>query len=46
MQPGGFVLALLLSCKSHLYVRVYQNSMDGLFNFTPFLIFVFKINQK
>jgi len=46
MQPGGFLLALLLSCKTHFYVRVYQNCMDGLFNFTPFLIFVFKINQK
>jgi len=46
MQPGGFLLALLLSCKTHYSVRVYQNSMDGLINFTPFLIFVFKINQK
>ena len=46
MQPGGFLLALLLSCKTHLNVRVYQNSMEGLFNFIPFLIFVFKIKQK
>ena len=46
MQPGGFLLALLLSCKTHFYVRVYQNSMDGLFNFIPFLIFVFKTNKN
>jgi len=46
MQPGGFLLALLLSCKTHYSVRVSQNSMDGLFNFAPFLIFVFKINEK
>jgi len=46
MQPGGFLLALLLSWKIHLYVRVYQNSMDGLFNFIPFLIFVFKTNKN
>jgi len=45
MQPGGFLLALLLSWDAHLCMKAL-NFMDGSFNFTPFLIFVFKINQK